>query len=321
MRCLVSQVDSLDLCENARRAAQDGDHQTARRYFTEALQLRPESIEAATGLATVCYLLRDHHAAVAGYQHALRYDPRNAGALINLGAIYNVMGRFEEAVQSLRKGISYDAKRSEGYYNLGIAYRKLGKNELAIQAYREAFRCNPGMAEALYNMANIYMDQEKYDLATTHYEQALDVNPSFQKARDALDRAKSKRSESSAAIVRETLMMEEDTATFDRPLDIPTEVLDRTLDPETDAEFLTRYHREATLAHSDCDTWAESARSLEQTVKGLGMALTGDMSAGDVDVLIARFRLAVKTFRLHGDKLVQRREELTLLHRKLATKR
>src|SRR5881397_3677473 len=147
------------LCQRAQMAVAQGEYETARQIYLQALGLKSDSTDVHYGLATVCFLLNDLTSASFHFKEVTRLDPLRAGAHINLGAVYNRLDQVDEAIQVLRRGIQLDTHRAEGYYNLGLAYRRKRQLDLAIQAYHEATRLNPRMGDAHLNLANVYLDK------------------------------------------------------------------------------------------------------------------------------------------------------------------
>jgi tetratricopeptide (TPR) repeat protein len=175
------------LCQRAQQAVAQGDNDTARRIYLQALSLKSDAPDVHYGMATVCFLLGDLSSAAYHFKEVTRLDPLRAGAHINLGAVYNRMDKLDEAIPVLRRGIQLDHNRAEGYYNLGVVYRRKGQADMAIQAYREAVRINPRMSDAHFNIGNIYLERNQHGLALAHYKQALALRPNWEKARHALE--------------------------------------------------------------------------------------------------------------------------------------
>jgi tetratricopeptide (TPR) repeat protein len=188
MGAIVMARESIEsLCQRAQRAVAQGENETARQLYLQALGLKSDAPDVHYGLATVCFLLSDLTSAAYHFKEVTRLDPLRAGAHINLGAVYNRMDMLDEAIPVLRRGIQLDHTRAEGYYNLGVVYRRKGQPELAIQAYREAVRINPRMADAHYNLGNLYVEREQYGMALAHYKQAVELRPNWEKALNGLE--------------------------------------------------------------------------------------------------------------------------------------
>lgn len=312
----MAQLGFLDLCDQARASIARRDYAAARQYFEQASKIKPDSVDARYGLATVCYLMKDHKAAERYFEDVLKLDPLNAGAAINLGALCNLREDYETAITHLRKGIQLDRKRSEGYYNLGIAYRKIGKNVLAIQAYREAQHLNPRMVEAVYNLANIYVDMEQYDNAISFYKQALEINPGFRKAQEGLQRVEQRVQESSTKLDQEPNYSESEADNF-APDD---ERLDRILDPEMDSDLLARFYAETEEAKKNVDFWLHNAQQLDAATRGLAICLTSDSPAGDYDDSLRKFRSVVEQIRQNATRFSASHNSILKLREKMVEK-
>lgn len=282
-----------DLVANGRAAVSKGDLAAARKHFERARKLRPESVDATYGLATVFYLLRENAAATTLFEEVQRLDPLHAGAAINLGALCNLAGEYEEAITHLRRGIQLDRTRGEGYYNLGIAYRKLGRFELAISAYREACHLSPRMVEAVYNLANVYFEMARYDQAMSYYRRALELNPSFKKASAGLARAEQKIRESKRPLDSGIIVTE--TRAGD-PIETDAR-LDRVFSAEHDHDVLARFYAESDEARKRCEEWMRTSEKLDAVIRGLAIHLSSDAPAETVDESLRELRSTYNRFR------------------------
>src|SRR5437773_8575136 len=103
------------LCQKAQMAVAQGEYETARQIYLQALGLKADSPDVHYGLATVCFLLNDLSSAAHHFREVTRLDPLRAGAFINLGAVYNRLEQLDDAIQALRRGIQLDSHRAEGY--------------------------------------------------------------------------------------------------------------------------------------------------------------------------------------------------------------
>src|SRR5437762_5013458 len=104
------------LCQKAQMAVAQGEYETARQIYLQALGLRSDNPDVHYGLATVCFLLNDLTSAAYHFKEVTRLDPLRAGAYINLGAVYNRLNLLDDAIPVLRRGIQIDSSRAEGYY-------------------------------------------------------------------------------------------------------------------------------------------------------------------------------------------------------------
>jgi Tfp pilus assembly protein PilF len=281
------------LCQRAQRAIAQGDNETARQLYLQALGLKSDAPDVHYGLATVCFLLNDLTSAAYHFKEVTRLDPLRAGAHINLGAVYNRMDLLDEAIPVLRRGIQLDHTRAEGYYNLGVVYRRKGQPDLAIQAYREATRINPRMADAHYNLGNLYMEKEQFSVALAHYKQAVHLLPTWEKAQKGLEQCETIINRSRAS---HTVPDGGQTVKTVKDLQIDPH---RTVDPEVHGKVLTLLHK-ATI---DSETYGRSflkivESEIEPALKELATCLLySDSSANELDQCLEKFEAAITSMR------------------------
>jgi Flp pilus assembly protein TadD/exonuclease VII small subunit len=282
------------LCQKAQRAVAEGDNETARQLYLQALGLKSDAPDVHYGLATVCFLLSDLTSAAYHFKEVTRQDPLRAGAHINLGAVYNRMGLLDEAIPVLRRGIQLDHGRSEGYYNLGVVYRRKGQPDLAIQAYREAVRINPRMADAHFNLGNLYVEKEQFGIALAHYKQAVELRPNWEKAVSGLEQCEQMVERSRAPLAPTAAAADTTTGPSAPQLDP-----ERIVDPEAQGTVLSAVHK-ATVDSDNAghDLLRIMEREIEPAIKELSTCLLyPDSTAGELDQCLAKFDAAVANMR------------------------
>ncbi len=281
------------LCQKARQAVAQGDHDQARKLYLQGLALKADVPDVHYGLATVCFLENDLPNAAHHFREVTRLDPLRAGAFINLGAVYNLLERIDEAITALQRGIQLDTHRGEGYYNLGLAYKKKGQPHLALQAYREAVHVNPKMGDAHLNLANLYVDMQEYGLALAHYKHALETRPGWEKALHGLAAA-------------ETALRDAErprAAAQVEPPPVPQPAAKRDLnqmvDPAIHGSLLGTLHK-ATI---DSETHGRQflqiiEHEIEPAIKELSSVLLyPNKSARDLDQCVRKFETALENMR------------------------
>lgn len=280
------------LCQKARQAVAQGNHELARQQYLQALGLKSDSPDVHYGLATVCFLLNDLPSAAHHFKEVTRLDPLRAGAYINLGAVYNRLDQLDDAIQALRRGIQLDTHRAEGYYNLGLAYRRKGQPDLAIQAYREATRVNPRMADAHLNLANIYLEKEQYNLAVAHYKQCLEIRPHWDKAENGLAQAEAGQSAgdrpAGAAV-----------AGGAAPKSQAAPDPNRTVDPTFHGTMLTNLHKATIDSENQSRGFLKILEDeIEPAIKDLSSCLLyPNGSANELDDCVQKFESAIQSMR------------------------
>jgi tetratricopeptide (TPR) repeat protein len=133
---------------------------SARKYYEQAIRLKPDYMEAINNLGTVYYGKKSYRRAISTYRRALKVSPedgRAASIYMNLGTAYFARKNYEEATKSYNEALRLDAdvfehhgsfgvmleersveERAKFHFYLAKLYAKGGRNELAIQYLRKA---------------------------------------------------------------------------------------------------------------------------------------------------------------------------------------
>lgn len=111
--------------------------------FTNALKLKPQSLEGKTGLG-VAYVNggASPMQGIALLREVIAQDPDNISANLNLGLFSMKSGQFDKAVQRFKTVI---AKKPdfESYFYLAETYKQLGHKPEAIAAYQKCKEMMP----------------------------------------------------------------------------------------------------------------------------------------------------------------------------------
>jgi len=115
-----------------------------RRVALEALvKATPGDLEAWSGLAEVCYTLRQYSEAVKAYQKAQAIDPDNGNVLNELGYAAAYSGNLELALSTLRRYATLRPKDPNPLDSTGDVLLMAGRLEDATNSYLAAARLDP----------------------------------------------------------------------------------------------------------------------------------------------------------------------------------
>jgi tetratricopeptide (TPR) repeat protein len=105
--------------------------------FTNALKLKPESLDAKTGLG-VAYVNggASPMQGIALLREVVAKEPNNFSANLNLGMFSLKSGQYDKAVQRFKTIIAIKPS-IESYFYLAEAYKQLGQKTEAIAAYEK----------------------------------------------------------------------------------------------------------------------------------------------------------------------------------------
>jgi len=153
------------------------DWATARRAFERALQLRPDSLEAITGLVGVDFAENKPEAARERVDRELARTPDRADLLVLSARVYQKSKDVPKAEEALLKATRADPNNLSAYSMLGammVAGRKL---DLAREQFDQVARKDPGALAAHTMVAIILEMQNKRPEARQRYERILQTNP------------------------------------------------------------------------------------------------------------------------------------------------
>jgi tetratricopeptide (TPR) repeat protein len=129
----------------------------ARKYYEQAVKLKPTYSEAVNNVGTVYYATKNYRRAISQYKKAIRLAPDSASIHSNLGTAYYARNQLALANVEYRIAIKLDPEvfehhssygtllqersvqdRAKFHYMMAALYAQDGRNELALQYLRKA---------------------------------------------------------------------------------------------------------------------------------------------------------------------------------------
>jgi tetratricopeptide (TPR) repeat protein len=129
----------------------------ARKYYEQAVKLKPDYSEAVNNLGTVYYANKSYRRAISQYKKAIKLAPDSASIHSNLGTAYYARNQFDLANEEYRIAMKLDpdvferhssygvllqersvADRAKFHYMMAAMYAQDGRNDLALQYLRKA---------------------------------------------------------------------------------------------------------------------------------------------------------------------------------------
>lgn len=124
----------------------------ALQYFTTALKINPQSVEALYGKGKFYQDMKDYDNALKTYEDLLVISPGHQDAVFNTGAIYFEQKKYNDALQKFELTLKRDGNFYRGYYGRGRAYEALGEKQKAIDDYKQCLAIKPD-----YSLATIQL--------------------------------------------------------------------------------------------------------------------------------------------------------------------
>lgn len=113
-------------------------------YYNNALNVRPQSIEAMYNIAMFYQDTKNYDKALEEYKMILQIDPKNANANHNIGWInMEIKHNYAEAEKYFSLSIQSDTLSINAIYNRGLTYERMKKLDNAMADYHRALRLDP----------------------------------------------------------------------------------------------------------------------------------------------------------------------------------
>ena len=164
-------------------AAADVDEKL--RFYTEAIQLKPDYVDAYNNRGFARYAKGDVEGSAQDYSEAIRLKPDYATAYYNRGLMRRAEGDVEGAVQDYSEAIRLKPDYADAYNNRGFARYAKGDREGALQDYAEAIRLMPDDAYPLNNRAVARLAKGDVEGALQDCNEAIRFDPDFPYAYDS----------------------------------------------------------------------------------------------------------------------------------------
>lgn len=112
-----------------------------------------------------------------------------AGSLGDRGIQAFREGRTEDAVRLLKEAVSEDPRDQRAYLVLGAAYIQRREYDEAVAAFERARDLRYDLPHVHYNLGLAYQKVGRPQDAIAAFRAAVEIDPSYEKAKEALDRA------------------------------------------------------------------------------------------------------------------------------------
>ena len=131
----------------------------AKKYYEQAVKLKPNYSEAINNLGTVYYASKSYRRAISQYKKALKLAPDSASIHSNLGTAYFARNQIAQATEEFRTALKLDPNVFEHHSSYGVMLQ-----ERSVQ----------DRAKYHYWMAALYAQEGRSDLALQYLRKALE---------------------------------------------------------------------------------------------------------------------------------------------------
>jgi tetratricopeptide (TPR) repeat protein len=143
----------------------------------QAVQLKPDYVEAQMELALLRHLSHDTPAAVKQLSAILQKNPQYAPAWFFCGIILEKVQKYQQAAQCYERAIALNGSLIDARINLGALLAKQGEFEHARKHWLKALEMNPNNEKTLLNLGALELREKHLSVAQEFFERVLAVQP------------------------------------------------------------------------------------------------------------------------------------------------
>ncbi|MFN2422499.1 MAG: tetratricopeptide repeat protein [Cryomorphaceae bacterium] len=154
-----------------------GDYGQAKKHFTDALRINPESGATKFEIAKLYAEQRRFTDALQLAKGARESDRENIWYAHFLAQLYAETSDLDQSTKIFREIIAAQPKEYENYFNLANLLSARGKYEEALEVYEELTAMTGPNEEISVQKQIIYLEKEDYDMALAEVTALIDANP------------------------------------------------------------------------------------------------------------------------------------------------
>ena len=155
-----------------------GKLEAAVEKYEEAIQLKPDFVEAYYNKGNALRELRQFEKAISSFEIVISYQPNFALAFFNRGNIYKELGQLDLAIKDYDRATQIDPIYFQAFSNKALILKDQHQFKSALASFDKAIDLNPKFAEAYLNKGNLLKDINEFELALNCYNTAISLNPS-----------------------------------------------------------------------------------------------------------------------------------------------
>lgn len=176
----------LNYLQQARSTGDLSHYAAAQNAFEEALQIRPQHVDALMGQGMLALVRHDFDEAISWAEQARQINPYRAEILGILVDAHVELGQYEQAAQFLQEMV--DSQPGQAAYSRISYLRELhGDTDGAVEAMQQAITAGLPAAEGTIwsqlQIGHLYYDGGRWDEAEMAYRTVLSVRPDHPQAR------------------------------------------------------------------------------------------------------------------------------------------
>lgn len=154
------------------------DYARAEPAYHRAARIEPQNFDAQYGHGLALQMLRRFVEAVRAYERALTVRPNSARANLNLATTFLQLGAPERALAYAERAAALDAASGPSHANLGAIYESLGRNAEAIDQFIAALELMGNDPRLMMNLISVQIKELRFREAANTAETLARIEPS-----------------------------------------------------------------------------------------------------------------------------------------------
>ena len=155
------------------QAFDNANYQNAIEPLNIHLLLFPEDVSANYLLGQSYEATGDADSAIRFYERTLTLDPQRPDVLFKMVYLYRGREAYQQAVNTLQRIIEIAPETTEAHYLTALSYLSLKQPDNALPAFLETVRLRPDDVAAHYHAAILFEQNGEIDNAIEHYEKTI----------------------------------------------------------------------------------------------------------------------------------------------------
>jgi tetratricopeptide (TPR) repeat protein len=149
-------------------------------YYTKALELDPNLVEAYEKRGLLHYYQENYENAIQDYLTYIEHAPAKGEAYIMVGIGYQKRGLYQPALYYFTRATDLEPEQIKAYANRAETYRLMGREEEAMRDATRAIELKGdprSKADAYKTRFKIYWKQGQDQLARADYRKSVELDP------------------------------------------------------------------------------------------------------------------------------------------------
>ena len=163
--------------ERGNTKASLGQYLAAISDYDNAIQLKPDAVNAYYNRGVAKAKLDQHIAAIDDFDKVMQLKPDLAEVYFNRGLAKINLKQYIAAISDFDKTIQLKPDDAEAYNDRGVAKHKLGQHSAAISDYNKAIQLKPNDASIYYNRGAVKQNLGQFTAAIQDFDKAIQLKP------------------------------------------------------------------------------------------------------------------------------------------------